>query len=361
MKVVDATSVDQQALVEGRLYPALHLLRAMAAISIFSGHWSELYIPQLWPQGQIAIDVFFMIEGFLAMRLLVEGHGRVPARRQIVARFVQVYPIYAIALVIGFCAFAPQALANEEGWTIANWLAAFVAGLLLLPTFSTTLVHGSVFPLNPPSWAIVQELIGFVLLAATQSRRSAPILLIWGGSVLLFILLAALWHDPNAGWGTLHFWGGFPRMIFALFGGALLFSVYARIEGAIPKLSPLWIAAGFVAMHLPTLRFVAWPLFAFAVPILITLTASSRQPDWSQIAGIWGARYALPIYILSYPITMVWREALPGYQLPTTSPPEIALDFFLVFGSLLIASIAIGRVQARLSRRRENFDCVAAS
>ena len=342
-----AAPFDRLATHDGERYPTLHLLRLLAAISIFTGHWSEPYVAQLWPQGQIAIDVFFMIEGFLSMRLLAEAPGRMAFGRLVLDRLVQVYPTYVIGLVVGFCAFAPLAFGEEQGWTIASWLAAFFSGLLLMPTFSP-LVHGSVFPLNPPTWAIVLELIGFVLFAATQRRHSSTALLsVWAGAVVMFAVLAVVWHDPNAGWSTTHYWGGLPRMIFSFFGGAILFPLHARADAVLPKLSPVWMCAAFFAMHLPTLHYVGWPLLGIGVPLLISFAASSRRPGWSLSAGAWAARNALIVYVLGYPVMMIWRAAFPGAGL-SVSPAGIGLYFSLVFGSLLVASMAIDAIYAKL-------------
>ena len=349
-----AAPAGRLATCEGERYPTMHLLRLLAAISIFTGHWSEPYITQLWPQGQIAIDVFFMIEGFLSMRLLAKSSGRTPVGRLIRQRFVQVYPIYVIGLVAGFCAFAPLAFGEEQGWTAANWLAALFSGLLLVPTFSP-LVHGSVFPLNPPTWAIVLELIGFVLLAAIQMRRSmAALLSVWAGAIVMFAVLAVVWHDPNPGWSTTHYWGGLPRMIFSFFGGAILFPFHARIGVWLPKLSPAWMCAAFIAMHLPTIRYIGWPLLGIGVPVLISFAASSHRPAWSLSAGAWAARNALIVYVLGYPIMMIWRTASSGAGL-SVLPAGIGLDFILVFGSLLVAPMAINSIHARLPVSRWQF------
>ncbi|GBQ28607.1 hypothetical protein AA12717_3011 [Gluconacetobacter sacchari DSM 12717] len=326
-------------------YPMLQMLRMLVGLSIFAGHWSEPYFGQMWPQGQIAIDIFFMIEGFLSMRFLsqpaVVGAGW---RRVVGDRIAHVYPIYAMALIAGFCSFAPLALKHAEGWTIANWVGAFFSGLVLMPVFSPR-VYGSVFPLNPPSWAIVLELFGFAFLAALRVQGSpGRLVVLWVGAMSACLALGALWHDPNAGWSAAHYWGGWPRMILSFCGGALLWHLHRRHGTRGPTLPPTYVLAGFVGMHLPAIRFIGWPLLAFGVPVLVWSGAACARPAWLETIAGYARRNALAIYLLGYPVMMIWRYADTAFTM-RPSFAESPAGFALVLGSLLAASVTVMRLQ----------------
>jgi peptidoglycan/LPS O-acetylase OafA/YrhL len=335
-------------------YPTLHLLRLLAAICIFAGHWSEPFFTAAIPQGQLAIDMFFMVEGFLAARLLAgEQHpGRTGAL--ILARLGHVYPIYLGGLLAGFAAVAPLATAGAGGWTTVFWLRSLAAGAALLPVH-TPLAHGSVYPLNPPSWAIILELFGFAALALVRQRspRFGPALLWLAGTVLL-LALAALWHDPNMGWRAERYWGGLPRMAFGFFGGALLYALHVRAQlGPRPGwAAPVLLCLAFVAMQFLTLWLIAWPLLGIVTPLLVLAAANLAVPGWLARLAVWAGRHALAVYLLGYGVMMGWRVAGPAFGLP----PAFAgspIGFALVLGTLLLAAaiwVGIGRYAGQTSR-----------
>lgn len=324
-----------------RSYPMLQLLRMLVALSIFTGHWGEPYVGRLWPQGQIAIDIFFMIEGFLAMGFLSQPAVISMSKRQIIgSRLAHIYPVYAIALVVSFCSFAPQALANTGGWTITNWVGAFISGLALLPFFST-LVYGSVFPLNPPSWAIVLELFGFALLVCLRVH-DAPrrLFVLWIGAAFIYFTLSMMWRDLNAGWASVHYWGGWPRMILSFAGGAWLRHLHGEYGARTPKIHPVIVLALFVGMHLPKIHLIGAPLLGVGVPVLVWLGASCPCPAWLETVAAFAKRNTLSIYLLGYPVMMIWRYANTIFMVPPSFAGSFA-GLALVLGSLLVAGMVL--------------------
>ncbi|MBV1837109.1 acyltransferase family protein [Acetobacter estunensis] len=330
----------------------LQVLRMLVGLSIFSGHWAEPYVGQLWPQGQIAIDIFFMIEGFLAMGYLSQPAVVDAVRWQVIGRrIVHIYPIYAMALVIGFGSCAPFAFANADGWTVKSWIGALFSGFALLPFFST-LVHGSVFPLNPPSWAIVLELFGFALLVGLRVH-DAPrrLFVLWIGAALTYLVLGAIWRDPNAGWSSTHYWGGWPRMTMGFAGGALLWHLYGRYGARAPKIHPVCVLVLFASMHLPKIHFIGWPLLVIGVPLLVWSAASCSQPVWLKAVAVFAERNTLAIYLLGYPIMMIWRFADTIFMASPAFAGSLT-GFVLVLCSLLAASMTVAHLQKNIENLR---------
>jgi len=316
-------------------FATLQVLRVIAATCVLAGHWSEPYMPKLLPQGQLSIDVFFAVEGFLAERAIADGN--ISPRGLVLQRFCYVYPVYLLSLAVGFCSVIPFVVAGSEGWSIELWLTSLLTGITLLPLFSP-LVHGSVFPLNPPSWAIVLEIAGFVMLAFIGGRRRVPVLaLVWSVALLLQIMLAAVWHDPNAGWSETHYWGGLSRMAFSFFGGAILYRLYVSGKGFVPKVHPILIWLASLVIQLLTVHLIAWPLVAFAVPSLVLLGAASARPGWLLPLGRRAEASALAIYLLGFPIMIVWRSAESYFDHPSGLAGS-PFGFMLLLTSVVVAS-----------------------
>jgi peptidoglycan/LPS O-acetylase OafA/YrhL len=334
-------------------FPILHLLRLLAAICIFAGHWCEPFYPTAFPQGQLAIDMFFMVEGFLAVRLLSTAmRPGDSARAVVLARIGHVYPIYLVGLIAGFAACWGLLLSHAEGWTPALLWQFLAAGAVLLPV-QTEMVHNSVFPLNPPSWAIILELFGFAALALV--RRASPrfgALLLWLAGTVVLLALAARWHDPNMGWRGEHYWGGIPRMIFGFFGGALLFSLHARLPGALRggALAALAICAGFVGMQFLRIWLIAWPLVGIVTPLLVLAAARFAVPAGLGRVADWAGHHALAAYLLGYPIMIGWRLAVPRIGM-SQSFAASPIGFALVLATILLAAEAWGRVARHIGGR----------
>jgi hypothetical protein len=174
-------------------------------------------------------------------------------------------------------------------------------------------------------------------------------LLLWAGGVAGFAILALIWHDPNPGWASTHYWGGLPRMLLSFYGGALLFQLHRRIIASIPQVSPALIATAFVAMQLLTIRHIAWPLLGLGVPLLIAVAATSQLPRGSLALCAWAERNALMIYLLCYPTITCWR-AVPRLHPQPISTVGIGFDLFLVASTLLLIVTALNKTVLRMTK-----------
>ena len=126
--------------------PALDGLRAVAVVAVLCNHaWAE---QPPFAGGQIGVDVFFVLSGFLITALLVEeraGSGRVRLHAFYVRRALRILPVLVLvtavaaglALAIGTPASraatlraAPQALFFIQNWDLAGHQGALLGGYL---------------------------------------------------------------------------------------------------------------------------------------------------------------------------------------------------------------------------------------
>lgn len=320
---------------------ALHVLRVLVGLAIFANHWSENRYDRLIPQTQLAIDFIFFIEGLLAAHMLT-GKPGLSAGRAILDRFVKIYPIWVLALMIGFAGFVPTALAGENGWSVELLFGTTGLSLLFLPTF-TAAAAGAVYPLNSPAWAIVVELVGFAALCLIWTRltfwRLAAITTI---ACAMMLAMALAWYDTNMGWRDYAYVGGFPRMAFGFFGGVLIYEILRRWGRFVPRLSVLIAIAGFVAVQMLRIRLVGLPLLVTAVPLIVLLAAVATEPEWLKAVGRWSARYAMGIYLLGSPVLHLTRHAEHSLHIPETLASGI-LGFAISTLVLVAASVVIVR------------------
>ena len=339
------TTRDEPSVARGEpRYEALQGLRILSVLTILSNHWSDYLYVGLIPQQQIAIDAFFIVEGFLAARQLDRSCRQVGGWRLLWQRLLRVYPSYLIGLAAGAAATAPLAQANLAGWTMPELLRAVATGTIGWPIFPSY-AEGAVFPLNWPSWAIVLEVWAFVALYAQRQRSSLLSLsIICAGAAIGLVALSAHWHDTNLGWQARGFWGGLPRVVFGFFGGALLHGV-VRKYGALPfRLNAIYAWILFVVTLFVKVPLVGLPLQLVVMPLLVWLGALSTCPacltGFLQRAG----RYVYPMYLLHFPVLTEFkavgsRLGVAGHHMASLMSYILALALVVLASHLVVRLI----------------------
>ena len=162
--------------------PGIEALRGVAAVTVALFHLWALTSAPRFPGYEIvvgwgvwAVDLFFLLSGFLLVQYFWEQPRRHSLRQYYVRRFFRIAPAYYVCIALLFLFFANQDLLwSEAGRTqvIAN--ATFTQWLS--PTTSTSLNVSGVF------WTLSIEMFLYALLplfAWLIVRRP----LLWGGAL----------------------------------------------------------------------------------------------------------------------------------------------------------------------------------
>src|SRR5215212_7205901 len=153
-----------------QVFHTFDALRGVAAIAVVMFHSPDLY-PQGWARNAyLAVDLFFMMSGVVVFKAygsrLAAGMSLAEFMR---IRFVRLMPLYLLGLIIAAVGTALSLLGNNrEGWSWAGLAANIGLTLFLLPgppaRFSD--VPPSLFPLNPPAWSLLFEVLVNLAFAA---------------------------------------------------------------------------------------------------------------------------------------------------------------------------------------------------
>jgi peptidoglycan/LPS O-acetylase OafA/YrhL len=179
LAISKAATVDSTAEVR-----SLTGLRAVLAWWVVAFHFGRRFIPDDWPAlrgaisgGHVAVDIFFVLSGFVLMRRYGETNFTRPAISAFYRkRFARVYPLYATSLALGALAMWPRFLedcASAMGWT------RFVLEAFLLNAWT----HHAMFQYNFAAWSLSVEAFFYLLcpwilpLMARTSTRALGILL----------------------------------------------------------------------------------------------------------------------------------------------------------------------------------------
>ncbi|SMG46165.1 acyltransferase family protein [Paraburkholderia susongensis] len=306
-----------------RKYRSIQALRALAALGVVAFHtdgivaahgWLAHVFPHVSRYGEIGVDVFFVISGFV-MALVTHGvpPGPASARSFMFARIARVVPLYWIltALFIAFVAFVPGVPEAFDHARVTAWHA--LTSFLFLPSMSWT---GIAAPVLGVGWTLNYEMWFYVVFAVAMCVTRRRLLAV--GSFLL--LTSALHLLPGQGVAFAFYTN--PLVLEFVFGcgvGALYASGRTVPVAAAAGLLLAVAAAGAFAPRLTDAnRFLVFGLPALAVVAAgLSVESKVRWSAWLERIG--DASYSLYLtHLLSMPAVagivqlIDARHRLPG-------------------------------------------------
>lgn len=321
-------------------FPVLDLLRAAAALAVFSHHIFQQYRAEfnspVWASffehlGPWGVSLFFSLSGFCIhwSRLSQDRKGIAFSRWAYASRrFFRIYPAFFV------CVWISYVLGNQFGSNLlpASHIGDVLAHLLLLSSFIPE--HRDA--VNNVLWSVVLETHFYMLYGAipmafsslNRTLRSTVFALLVGAITFLVSVLVfqqgptrvMIQHTVLASWWT-----------WCL--GALVAELLARGKAIDQKLT------GAVGLALLALSFVicfapsglALQLQRFALPFIsagILMCSLCKKQDFGR------HRVAIQIGVMSYSLYLMHPIAiLIGVHSGLATPPAIA--FTLLMGFLL--------------------------
>ncbi len=345
-------------------------LRGIAALWVVVYHYSYQYLPALQPEragqfvekGYLAVDLFFMLSGFVLTHVYHDELGRFDAGRYrdfLVARVARLYPLHLLVLL----AFVTTAVGGRmldfaltghfetlplEG---AESVLAIFANLLMLQG-----LHAGELSWNYPAWSISVEFFAYLLFPLALGpiwragrMRGALIGLGLAGGIVAFAWLAR--GDFNQWDGPLAIARCLPEFLL----GSLLYTglrrpAVARWLGS-DRVAAGLLAAGVLLLHFGAPDLVNVALFAV---IVLSLAANSGRVqallDQPLLVRLGELSYALYLIhgFVEYLTTRMLASG-PGIvdrgELGVAS--SLALMMSMIAVSLLLASYAYPHIEMR--------------
>ena len=293
-------------------FHGLNGLRGVAAVAVVNTHLQAYCSDYFSHNVGLVVDFFFVLSGFVLAHAygdrLRTGFG---VRKFMLARFVRLYPLYLVGLLLG-------ATVLWFNWLWAGKTAFFVSlssGLLMLPPLPSLSSNSyNLFPFDFPAWSLFYELIANFLFALLATRLS--------NRVLGFVIALAFVGLLLVGWnvGTLdqgvrpfQYPGGLARVIFSFFVGLALYRMWRAkpVRFSVPPI----VLFGFLILPLlfkPEGQ-LEWiydlAVIAFYFPALVFVGAQSQTgPVWTRICATLGA-LSYPLYVLHAPMWDVLKAS----------------------------------------------------
>lgn len=285
-----------------QVIPALTSLRGIAAWWVVIYHFRE-YLPTGCPewlrgltaQGYLAVDLFFILSGFVLALNYAEGFndslaGAASFYRR---RFARIYPLHFVMLMLFLLNPLAVTLFSASGNTSQYPWDYFILSLFLVQNwgFSTGLAW------NVPAWSISTEMFAYLLFPFAAFLMGRVV--VARGATLLFLatLLGALAIAAQSAGGSL---GddipgfGLSRCVLEFLLGMLVWRVRDRLGFVTPRLShtALLVAAclALAYMLLPIgdalVMPAAFTLLVFGLSDPLARPGLWLKVSWLETAGL---------------------------------------------------------------------------
>ncbi len=289
-------------------FTTLDAMRGTAALAVAVMHASKLGDLQLMPSAYLAVDMFFMLSGFvIANAYDARLRGGLGAGRFMLQRLVRLYPLYLLGTAVAVLVIASGL---DGGWTGAGAAQAsgYAAAMLPIPPWLDGVDgHYTLYPLNDAAWSLLFELLVNLVFVLVHRWLGLRALLLWTG--LAAILLVAAVVDAGSlerGWAWDGFAVGAARVGFAFPLGVVVQRLHA-------------------AGRLPRRRVPAWGVVAAMLALLMVPSPGEAPEMWRDlgivmlvmpvllIAGVhgeigaagvaaWLGEVSYPLYMLHGPV-----------------------------------------------------------
>lgn len=205
-------------------YTTLDGARGLAAIAVLIFHARVFTGPLQMPSGYLAVDLFFVLSGFVIADAYRARFAAGMSWEQFMRlRIVRLYPLYLAGTLIGMASTAAHLMITHRTGVWPGYGFRAASALAMVPNITTIARAGALFPFNGPAWSLFFELAANAAYAAMFTRLNRAVL--FG-----FVLLAAgalIWIAVSFGTLSLgndwdKFVGGLARVAFSFFVGVLV-------------------------------------------------------------------------------------------------------------------------------------------
>ena len=359
----EASVADTSAALAGvRTFHTLDALRGLAAIAVVLFHTSFIYKIARPAEGQVAVDLFFVMSGFI----IAHRYGD-PARAMSLAAFVKVrmirlYPLCLLGSVLGVAPIVLAVVAGHNDAEHSGLLASFPLAVAMLPSPFARPRIDEIYPLNYVVWSLALEIVVNIVYAATISFWSPRRLTILLSASFAALCVCAWWYGTlHGGFDWANVWLGPPRTIYGFAMGVLIHHFHARRRpgtGLVNLSVPWWaliVVCGTMLFAEAPISRALWELVlvALVVPVIVVLAVGSEPPPAARSACAIAGVFSYVIYCVHMPLVgfvLRGEDVLRLDSHKQTAADAVAFTALLV-GLCLVAHYAYDKpVRRWLSR-----------
>ena len=309
-------------------------------------------------QGDLGVDLFFLLSGFVLAHNYLERLGTRPAVPQALRflglRVARVWPLYLLAVLGGGLLL----FLREQWWGSApnvplSW-GRLVEQVLMVQQWGAGNVPNTSW--TGPAWSISAEWLAYLsfpvlaLVVWRIQRYAGPVaVLALAGGVLVPVLT---WTTVAQTQAAPFMW--LARLASEFVCGMLLAAAPAyalpRVRAAASRLTPVTVAAGATWLYVVDVlgRPSLGPLVLALFPLLVLGLAGDGGPLHRVLGSdtlVLGGEVSFALYLVHVPLLKLFRDALDHDVVPLDPAHRIYGELVVVGLSLLLAYVLYRRVE----------------
>ncbi len=329
------------------LFVMLDSLRGFGAVMVLIAHTYDYWGPWGRPGSAVAIDMFFMLSGFvIAYVYEAKFAAGMSVREFALHRIVRLYPLYLVGMALGIGMLLLTVViggtGDGAGEALGKQMVHAPLQLLMLPAPGDYL-----YPLNPPAWTLFFELAVNLVYVALWRWLTLPRLIVLVALFAVLLGVAVSWNGHlgmGGDWAT--FSGGLARSGFGFFCGVLIF----RLAGSPKRPSQTRSLSWTIALVGAVVVMTYLPASAAARPVvdmlmllvggttLIYLGARFEPPQWLVPPLATLGRISFALYVIHIPLYFMMMKIT--YKLPWLYDIKPFSGLLLLAVSLAVAYVA---------------------
>lgn len=357
----DAVFTDAPArLARYRTFHTLDALRGVAAVAVLLFHAAFIYGIAPPAEGQIAVDLFFVMSGFIiAYRYEDDLRSGMGLAGFLKVRLIRLYPLFLLGAVLGVVpALVAVATGHADGF-YKGLLGSFPLAILMLPSRYALPRVTELYPLNYVAWSLALEIVINIAYAATfRVWTTRRLILLVGVAFVGLCGCVACYGTLNVGFAWPHAPGGLARILYGFGMGVLIHRLYRSkpLSPRVPWWALLALALG-VFFFDPPLAKPLWELFAvtIVVPFIVVAAIVNEPPKLARGACATAGIFSYVVYSLHAPFVGFFLRGEDRLHLDLhAQSPGKAFVFTVLFLALCVAAhLAYDKpIRRFLSRRR---------
>jgi peptidoglycan/LPS O-acetylase OafA/YrhL len=290
----------------------LDLMRGIAALGVLIYHDSIFLGVQLLPDAYLAVDLFFLLSGFvIAHNYDAKIASGMSLGDFTVQRLIRLYPCFILTFALGFLLTSARLIRDAGYVDVWRLMSSGALNAVFLPATTPPYQIENLFPYNGAAWSLTFELFANIFYWLTfRSLDKRRLILLVTVSAVTLAISAYLFGFIDVGMRPTDFWWGVPRVMLTFFMGvALRRHVYGKLSFHWKRpgvtLVILLIVMAFSISNLcskaavPILELL---IVAVGFPLLLIAVGSATPgPRAGRLCTLVG-NASYPVYLLQNPL-----------------------------------------------------------
>ena len=257
---------------------------------------SVLHVPWLMPSGYLAVDLFFLMSGFVIAHSYELRLPEMGIKKFMLFRIIRLGPLFYLGGLLGLLRLFLLGLTGHPDIGPLGVVPYF----FFLPAVPGASPNDVITPLNGPGWSLLLEIyvnLAYCILLPVLRTRTILLGTIVFGAALSISLATGRSGGPR--WSELD--QSLLRVVFSFGCGVLLYRMRSRIKFGNASTLPV-LAAATLALMMPFSKVWDAVFVLFISPMLvITCLRCGRQ----RFIARYGASSSYCIYAIHVPLLLM--------------------------------------------------------